>query len=277
MYIPILFVCDSFYKNAPVLWKYWMPLQTGYKKEQFESTEKCHVFLMFCILLYISRVYHIIDCQSAPPGVAFDASRTNARHWSCLDTRAGQRLATPDQQLADLTCDLYAKGKTCPHGTLCRLSRYGYWVVWLSFSFLWVGPDQIHWYSTYISMRVPVPRYLQTSKVSVKSLSLAFLFLLALFEISAFCCLRKCRTSKLDSKAFVSFTISILSWIHGVCKKMIIHILLIHLIYLKKFPEYIDVKRTVMGTGNISKGIWIWLVLVLKMYGDWKMLLGFSH
>ena len=102
-----------------------MPLQTGYKKEQFESTEKCHVFLMICILLYISRVYHIIDCQSAPPGVAFDASRTNARHWSCLDTRAGQRLATPDQQLADLTCDLYAKGKTCPHGTLCRLSRYG--------------------------------------------------------------------------------------------------------------------------------------------------------
>ena len=77
---------------------------------------------------------------------------------------------------------------------------------------------------TYISMRVPVPRYLQTSKVSVKSLSLAFLFLLALFEISAFCCLRKCRTSKLDSKAFVSFTISILSWIHGVCKKTIIHI-----------------------------------------------------
>ena len=120
-----------------------MPLQTGYKKEQFESTGKCHVFLMFCILLYISRVYHIIDCQSAPPGVAFDASRTNARHWSCLDTRAGQRLATPDQQLADLTCDLYAKGKTCPHGTLCRLSRYGYWVVWLSFSFLWVGSDQI--------------------------------------------------------------------------------------------------------------------------------------
>lgn len=51
------------------------------------------------------------DCSTSAPGVNFDGTRLNARHWSCVD-RAGRPAL----------CDIYARNKSCAHGTSCRLS-----------------------------------------------------------------------------------------------------------------------------------------------------------